>query len=112
MLRLLGCKRPRDAFAALPTFCGSLDTPFPIQTVRLFSFGKDSSPPCKSSVTSGHGPAFADREGKRQFPQGLELELEPTPKRDTASELTLTYQRQASPEGMARVDTHAVKPLS
>lgn len=44
--------------------------------------------------------------------QGLELELEPTPKGDTASELTLTYQRQASPEGMARVDTHAVKPLS
>ena len=42
----------------------------------------------------------------------LELELEPTPQGDTASELTLTYQRQASPEGKARGDTHAVKPLS
>ena len=65
----------------------------------LFSFGKDSSPPCKSSVTSGHGPAFADREGKRQFPQGLELELEPTSKRDTASELTLTNPDRLRTEG-------------
>ena len=99
MLRLLGCKRPRDAFAALPTFCGSLDTPFPIQTVRLFSFGKDSSSPLKSPVTSGHGLAFADREGKRQFPQGLELELESTPKGDTASELTLTNPDRLRTEG-------------
>ena len=30
LLRLLGCKRPRDASAALPTFCGLLGTPFPI----------------------------------------------------------------------------------
>ena len=50
-------------------------------------------------MTSGHGPAFADREGKRQFPQGLELELEPTPKEDTASELTLTNPDRLRTEG-------------
>lgn len=44
--------------------------------------------------------------------QGLELELESVPEGDSASELTLTYQRQPVPEGMARVDTHSVKPLS
>lgn len=76
------------------------------------------------SGTAGHGPVPSSAHGigywvqirLRFMPQageqGLELELEPTPKEDTASELTLTYQRQASPEGMARVDTHAVKPLS
>ena len=55
--------------------------------------------PRKSSVTSGHGPTFADREGKRQFPQGLELELEPTPKGDIASELTLTNPDRLRTEG-------------
>ena len=46
-----------------------LSAPSKRHPIRVpFSFGKDSSPPLKFPVTSGHGPAFADREGKRQFP--------------------------------------------